>query len=373
MSNANVEVKTFVLDGPVAQGHSDAAFPPLKMVAKRYRWTPLSSQSEVADYLSGVSGRGTDNLSSDDHKSGLTLLFAHGVGAHKEQWEPTILSVFQRSSLSSVAKARLREAWAFDWQNHGDAAVLNRDALQRRPSPGVSVYEWARAMSAFMKSDHMKGHKIIPIGHSGGAGAVMLTLKDFPLWASPQVAFILVEPTIMSEAQWQALIDDRMEKMQFSIRMTMKRRTLWPNREDAFAWFRRKYPGTTWDDRVLRAFVDHGMEETPEGIRLKCEKDQEASSYPDVEGHFEASKIVTAVCHTIPIHYIWAKDPTYLPLDVRASLSDAAYGRTARSIKLIDGAGHMVVQEKPDLVAKAICDVLADTAMMTTDQMQARL
>lgn len=83
----------------------------------------------------------------------------------------------------------------------------------------------------------------------------MLTLKDFPLWASPQVAFILVEPTIMSEAQWQALIDDRMEKMQFSIRMTMKRRTLWPNREDAFAWFRRKYPGTTWDGRVLRAFV----------------------------------------------------------------------------------------------------------------------
>ncbi|KAF9502273.1 alpha/beta-hydrolase [Pleurotus eryngii] len=373
MSNANVEVKTFVLEGPVAQGHSEATFPPLKMVANRYRWNPSSSQSKVANYLSGVSNRGTDNLPSDDYKSGLTLLFAHGVGAHKEQWEPTILSVFQRSSLSGVAKARLREAWAFDWQNHGDAAVLNRDALQRRPSPGVSVYEWAKAMSAFMKSDHMKGHKIIPIGHSGGAGAVMLTLKDFPLWAPPHVAFVLVEPTIMSEAQWQVLIDDRMEKMQSSIRMTMKRRTLWPNREDAFAWFRRKYPGTTWDDRVLRAFVDHGMEETPEGIRLKCEKDQEASSYSDVEGHFEASKIVTAVCHTIPIHYIWAKDPTYLPLDVRASLSDASYGRKARSIKLIEGAGHMVVQEKPDLVAKAICDVLADTSMTTTSHIQARL
>ncbi|KAF4604846.1 hypothetical protein EYR40_003628 [Pleurotus pulmonarius] len=345
MSNvdANVEVKTFVLDGPMVQGNSETASPPLKMVAKRYRWSPSPSRSKVANYLSGVSGRSASDLPPDDSTSGLTLLFAHGVGAHKEQWEPTILSVFQRSSISNIAKARLREAWAFDWQNHGDAGVLNRDALQRRPSPGVS-------------------HRFS-----------MLTLKDFPLWASPQVAFILVEPTIMSETQWQALIDDRMEKMEFSIRMTMKRRTLWPNREDAFAWFRRKYPGTTWDDRVLRAFVDHGMEETPEGIRLKCEKDQEASSYPDVEGHFEASKIITAVCHTIPIHYIWAKEPTYLPLDVRASLSDASYGRTARSIKLIEDAGHMVVQEKPDLVAKAICDVLADTAMTTADQIQARL
>jgi hypothetical protein len=28
---------------------------------------------------------------------------------------------------------RIREAWSFDWQNHGDAAVLNREALANRP------------------------------------------------------------------------------------------------------------------------------------------------------------------------------------------------------------------------------------------------
>lgn len=28
---------------------------------------------------------------------------------------------------------RIREAWAFDWQNHGESAALNRSALQAQP------------------------------------------------------------------------------------------------------------------------------------------------------------------------------------------------------------------------------------------------
>ena len=47
----------------------------------------------------------------------------------KEQWEPVIEKLF--TSQRKMDKAhRIREAWSFDWQNHGDAAVLNRQALK---------------------------------------------------------------------------------------------------------------------------------------------------------------------------------------------------------------------------------------------------
>lgn len=44
----------------------------------------------------------------------------------KEQWEPTIQAIFEKASNQSPNMIRIREAWSFDWQNHGDAAVLNK-------------------------------------------------------------------------------------------------------------------------------------------------------------------------------------------------------------------------------------------------------
>lgn len=38
---------------------------------------------------------------------------------------------------------------------------------------------------------------------------------------------------------------------------------------------------------------------------LKCDKKQEAISYPDVDGHFDATAELGRVCHALPIHIIW--------------------------------------------------------------------
>jgi hypothetical protein len=56
----------------------------------------------------------------------------------KEQWEPVIQHLFKSQS-SKCKSYRIREAWSFDWQNHGDAAILNRAALKLRPE-GVCEY-----------------------------------------------------------------------------------------------------------------------------------------------------------------------------------------------------------------------------------------
>lgn len=46
----------------------------------------------------------------------------------KEQWEPTLEKLFDLSRGSSTF--RIREAWAFDWQNHGDSAIMNEGIIQ---------------------------------------------------------------------------------------------------------------------------------------------------------------------------------------------------------------------------------------------------
>lgn len=41
------------------------------------------------------------------------------------------------------------------------------------------------------------------------------------------------------------------------------------------------------------------------GVTLKCDKKQEAITYPDVEPHFEAPIQLGRICHALPIHIIW--------------------------------------------------------------------
>lgn len=65
---------------------------------------------------------------SSSSEDGLTLVFTHGTGFHKEQWEPTIEHLFELQAKNG-AKHKIREAWSIDAPNHGDSAVLNEEKL----------------------------------------------------------------------------------------------------------------------------------------------------------------------------------------------------------------------------------------------------
>lgn len=59
----------------------------------------------------------------------LTIIFTHGTGFHKEQWEPTFEDLVSLLEGSGNAGKRIREFWSLDCPNHGDAAVLNEEEL----------------------------------------------------------------------------------------------------------------------------------------------------------------------------------------------------------------------------------------------------
>lgn len=64
-----------------------------------------------------------------------SLAFAE-TSADKEQWEPVMESLYalQVQSESGAEPQAVREAWAFDWQSHGESAVLNEEALKDGPA-----------------------------------------------------------------------------------------------------------------------------------------------------------------------------------------------------------------------------------------------
>ncbi|KAJ6503882.1 Alpha/beta hydrolase fold-1, partial [Mycena sanguinolenta] len=253
----------------------------------------------------------------------------------------------------------VREAWAFDWQTHGESAILNRQLFTTSPSRvyGVSASEWSDAIAAFVNSPRMHSRQIVAIGHSAGAGTMVLTIKDKPMSEIPFVSFILIEPTIISRDLFYAHLEDRAGQMEFVVAATTARRERWRSREDAHSWMSKRVPWDLWDPRVVRKLSEHSLAASPDGgVVIKGDRVQEALSYPDVQPHFDAAQELSRISQKIAVHFIWGGEGSLVPQFVQDALASSD-GRVAASVTRVD-AGHLVVQEQPDAVADAICTIL---------------
>ncbi|KIJ17646.1 hypothetical protein PAXINDRAFT_175477 [Paxillus involutus ATCC 200175] len=293
---------------------------------------------------------------------GLTLLFAHGISAHKEQWEPTLQRIFHNQRFKAKHH-RVREAWSFDWLNHGDAAELNKEKLQRRPPGDVSAAEWGLAIASFIKSLRTKGHRLVAFGHSAGAGAIMLSTKEFPPSSPPYVALFLVEPSMLTRKLWMTHLAERELAVRKSMNAALRRQDSWSTLEDAVEYLRRMRPWSVYDPKVLDVFKMYGFrtvsagegdEKTTHVVR-KCSAQHEALAYADIESHFEAVEQFTRICYTIPLHIIFGSKQDYIPSYFHDCVTNVSEGRIPVSVVTIPGPGHVIVQEAPDALADGIC------------------
>ncbi|KAJ6450790.1 hypothetical protein C8R45DRAFT_946611 [Mycena sanguinolenta] len=131
----------------------DPAASPLKLTAKCY--TPELSEP-----------------------NGHTLLFVHGAGAHKEQWEPTVKQTLFQTKITT-SEYTLRDVWTVDWPSHGEGGIINEAALKNRPAfcdcfslAKRKLVEFGDVIAAFINSTHLCGCHIVVIGHSAGATGV---------------------------------------------------------------------------------------------------------------------------------------------------------------------------------------------------------
>lgn len=306
-------------------------------------------------------------LSSDD-PSALTLVLAHGTGYHKEQWEPTIEYLYEYISNDASQTVKVKDVWSIDAPNHGDAAVLNEATLRW----GYDIFDWAeysRAIHIFLAGlgtgvdvDFSK-RNLVGIGHSMGAVAHILCNTFYP--KMPFKSFILVEPMCFPQEPAGMTRDFGV----FLTNSALKRRDIFPSREDALAWLKSRAGFKVWDERVLQAFVDHGMRDLPtaeypdkkDGVTLKCTRAMEVACYVQHTntGRVRGYNYLPYLCSTYPVHFLYGAVDDYIPAAVKEhTLSYGTQGKHA-SVKQVPNAGHVVVQTHPCELASAIWATLS--------------
>ncbi|OBZ71433.1 hypothetical protein A0H81_08376 [Grifola frondosa] len=281
---------------------------------------------------------------------GPTLVFTHCTGSHKEVWEPVIGSLFDHDPPS------IREAWAFDWQSHGEAGVLNDALLKDDGACGLSVREWAAGLQTALASRDFSGHRLVGIGHSSGATAILLsTISSDAGKGVPYEAIVLVEPSLITRAVFNAHLAERERALKFMHKAITARRDTWGSREEALLDFKTRLPWKIWHPRVLSLLVKHGIKdvsaEDGTAVALACSKIQERTAYAESEPYFVAVEWLGVLDPATPVHCIFGDRYDLVPKYAHDSVLEV---RKMASVQTVPRAGHSVVQENPDGVAASM-------------------
>ncbi|KAJ3859365.1 Alpha/beta hydrolase family-domain-containing protein [Lentinula novae-zelandiae] len=328
----------------------------------------------------------SDSTRDDQVKQGLVLLMAHGTGYHKEHWEPTIEHLFDLESELTSTKTpptpTIRECWAIDVQNHGEAAVLNEQVTRERPEA------WCKHRSAIHNilgsNPSYRDNKFVLVAHSASATAAILATTFFPLpILQTQNIFhslVLIEPAI---APTPAFVDPALHTPLYraiSLLMTNRKNT-WASKEEARVWMEKKIPWGMWDARVLKAYVDFGLVDNAKGgVTLSCTRQTEALAYERGirQSTRTASKTKGNYKPIIPIHIVWGDIDDLFSREMKDRLEDPEQGRVFTSVTRVEDVGHMVsmgskfvgvafdsikqmIQTSPQATAKALWDIFSES------------
>jgi len=184
------------------------------------------------------------------------VLLAHPTGFHGVVWRP----------VAEGLVARDRHVWSFDFRGHGDSD----------PSPD-GRYSWDEfADDAEAVLDHLglRGEPtLLAAGHSKG-GTSLLTVAHRDPAALPRIWTF--EPIVFPAERPLAPMDPD-NAMSTAAR---RRRAVWGSRDEAIASYGARPPLDALRAEALRAYVDHGMRDRPDGgVELKCAPEHEAAIY----------------------------------------------------------------------------------------------
>ncbi|KAJ8523118.1 hypothetical protein ONZ45_g426 [Pleurotus djamor] len=316
----------------------------------------ISSQ----DYLHSQANRYRARRS---HRSGpgVTLLFAHALGFHKEHWGPAIRELF-RADLESGYPV-IKEAWAVDFPNHGQSAALNEDELRRRAS-FVSCGTCSNIFSALLYSGLIdRKDEIIFVGHSAGATVGVLSTLNHGPHEIPYRSMILVEPMMFS--QYLLATNSHVQKWVTGMpRACMSRKDAWPSIGAAKSWLMARAPWNAWDPRVLDMYVHAGglSQQSPsidEGVTLTLPKYAQSASFADVQTQHDGFEQLRNLPRSgVPIHVIFGSRPDYIPNVIRDNIAAVVGEFVSCSVSYMQNASHEIVQECPERLARALLQAI---------------
>jgi pimeloyl-ACP methyl ester carboxylesterase len=250
-------------------------------------------------------------------RTGPALLLVHGTGFCAQVFAPLAVHLGTRY-----------RCYAIDLRGHGLTTA-----------PEGLDYAWTGFADDVLAAAKAV-EPVIGVGHSAGGAALLLAEAERPGTFSSLWCY---EPIVWPDPHGAR---PRAEWLGGGAR---RRRERFASRDEAYANFRSKKPFSTLASAVLRAYVEHGFDEHPDGsVTLRCRPDIEAEIYlRGVEGDrfsrlAEVSTPVTVACG--------GRTEAVDPRIGRQLVDKLPSGR----LEVFDSLGHFGPLEDPQTVAAAI-------------------
>lgn len=250
-------------------------------------------------------------------------LLHHATGFCKGIWAP----------IAEALHPRFRVI-ALDARGHGDSSLLE----------GAEAYAWPEfardlvALAEALAPEH--GPVALGMGHSFGGTAMLGASK-----ARPDLfeRLVLVDPVAPPPA-WM-LPSDASDRPNALAEGARRRRTDWGSRAEAREKWGRRSVFAAWQPEVLDLYALDGLRERADGsVTLKCPSAVEAAIF---ERGRELDVLAIAEGHPTPTLWLRAAQGNF-PSDWCRTLTSRM-----RACELVDlDAGHLVVMEQPELVAR---------------------
>lgn len=201
---------------------------------------------------------------------GPPILLAHATGFHGRVWAPLA------RHLSAATGAR---CWAPDLRGHGDSEV-----------PDDHAFGWSGfADDVLAVVDALGLTDVRAAGHSKGGAALLLAEQRRP---GTFAALYCFEPVVFPPPT-PAQVDLENPLAEGALR----RRDAFASFDAAYDNFRAKPPFDTLDPEALRAYVDGGFREEPDGtVRLKCRPHHESQVYRMGNQHDAFAHLAEVAC-----------------------------------------------------------------------------
>ncbi|RDB23617.1 Peroxisomal membrane protein LPX1 [Hypsizygus marmoreus] len=312
--------------------------------------------------------------------NGLTLFFAHANGFPKEIWEPVLSHL-----LASPAGAAIDEVWTWESVQHGDACLINADKLG-------GVFDWsdnARDILNFLlhylpskvssstlpthlvrlpaqeteyrKTNPFKHRTFVAVGHSyGGCTSTLAALTHPALFSS----IFLIDPVIVKPPFPDVAIpaSQRVDQLVLG---ALTRRDTWSSTDEALALFVKSPFFGAWDPAVLRVYIECGTFTTRDPVtnaqvvKLKMPGIQEAVVFSETHTEYEVFHQLPGLDERIELRWIVPGREGAGEFGPPGSTRERVWVRPKNASNVrIPGAGHLIPQEAPQLLAQDIAQFI---------------
>lgn len=188
-------------------------------------------------------------------------------------------------------------------------------------------------------------------GHS--MGGTVITIAAASGGVRPE-RMMLIEPIFLP--QWIYRTGVTVEQHPLASR-SIRRRSAWSGVDEARIYLRSKPLFAKWDDEMLELYLKYGMVSSDAGgIHLACHPRREAALF--MGGlQFDPWPLLPSIeCPVMVLEGETSENRTFI--DYRAIATLFPKGE----YRLVEQAGHLIPQEKPDLVASLMNDFFSEGA-----------